>query len=74
MSHDTRVRIVMSVLGMLLGTVLVLPLIRAHVLPLWMYGGLLAIAAVTGLLSPEIERGWERSDLPLSERWRNRRR
>jgi hypothetical protein len=41
----------------------------AAILPAWVLWAALPVAAVTGLLSPEIERAWARSSLPWSDGW-----
>jgi hypothetical protein len=73
-SHDTRTRILMSLIGMLLIAFSAIPAVQVRSLPVWAFAFRLAFAAALGLLSPEIERAWAKSKLWGSDDyWRNRR-
>ncbi len=72
-AHDTRTRILMASIGMGLCALACIPTLQSRSLPAWMFGLLLGWMAIVGLLAPEIERAWARSQIWGSDRyWHNR--
>jgi hypothetical protein len=73
MSHNTRVRILVSLIGGGIVALIGVPAVRSGAAPAWAFGLALGWAAVIGLASPEIERTWARSRFWGSDHyWRNR--